>query len=78
MPAFELLKPKETRLFSFRAGDAIRERVGGEMASLMAAELSWTDVFVIWETSASGSLLVSEPHETHKKTNRTAERSHHE
>jgi len=41
------------------------------MDSLIAAELSWTDVFVIWETSASGSLLVSEPHETHKKTNRT-------
>jgi hypothetical protein len=54
-------------LFSFRAGDSIRERVGGTITSLMVAGLAWKDVFVILGTSATVSLLVSEPHEAHKK-----------
>jgi hypothetical protein len=65
VPAFELLKPKETRLFSPRAGDSIRERLGGEITSLMAD-------FVILEALESDSLLVSEPHEAHKKEIRIA------
>ena len=68
-----LLNPKETRLFSLRAGDSIRERVGGTIPSLEDTVPTWMAAFVIWETSDSGSLLVSEPHETHKKTNRTVE-----
>ena len=60
-------------MFSFRTGDSIRERVGGEMTSLVAAELSWTDVFVISVSPVTDFLLVSEPHETHKKTIRIAE-----
>ena len=56
------------------AGESIRERVGGEMDSLIATELSWTDVFVISVSSVTVSLLVSEAHEAHKKTIRIAEK----
>ena len=56
-----------------RAGESIWERVGGEMASLIAAELSWTDVFVISVVPVTDSLLVSELHDAHKKTIRITE-----
>jgi hypothetical protein len=55
------LNPKETRLFSFRAGDSIRERVGGSITSLIVVEVSWMDDFVILWALESDSLLVSEP-----------------
>ena len=44
------------------------------MTSLMVAGLAWKDVFVILGTSATVSLLVSEPHEVHKKAIRIAEK----
>jgi len=61
-------------LFSFRAGDSIRERVGGTITSLMVVGFAWKDVLVIWGASVADSLLVSEPHETHKKAIRIAEK----
>ena len=68
-----LLNPKETRLFSFKAGESIRERVGGTITSLIVAGVSWMDAFVILGALESDSLLVSEPHDVHKKTIRIAE-----
>ena len=59
-------------MFSFRAGDSIRERVGGTITSLIVAGVSWMDVFVIWGTSVTVSLFVSEQHEAHKKAIRVA------
>ncbi|MBT3508753.1 MAG: hypothetical protein HN472_04315 [Nitrospina sp.] len=53
-------------MFSFRAGDSIWKRAGGETDSLVTAELSWEDVFVISVSPVTDSLLVSELHETHK------------
>ena len=43
------------------------------MAFLIAAELSWTDVFVISVFPVTDSLLVSELHDAHKKTIRITE-----
>ena len=60
-------------MFSFKAGDSIRERVGGTIISLMVVGFPWMDVFVIMGALERGSLLVSEPHETHKKAIRIAE-----
>ena len=60
-------------MFSLRVGDSIREMVGGTITSLIVVGVSWMDVFVILGALESDSLLVSEPHETHKKTIRIAE-----
>ena len=60
-------------MFSLRAGDSIRERVGGTITSLMVVGVSWMDDFVIWGDSVAVSLLVSELHERHEQTTRTAE-----
>ena len=49
------------------------EREGGEMTSLIVVGVSWMDDFVILGALEIDSLLVSEPHETHKKTIRIAE-----
>ena len=54
------------------AGDSIRERLGGTLTSLMDVGVSWMEDFVNSETSATVSLLLSEPHETNKKTIGTA------
>tara|TARA_B110000263_G_C14961723_1_gene352906 strand:+ start:330 stop:581 length:252 start_codon:yes stop_codon:yes gene_type:complete len=70
-----LLNPKEMRLFSLRAGDSIRERVGGTITSLIVIGVSWMDVFVILGVLEIDSLLVSEPHEAHKKAIRIAART---
>ena len=54
-------------MFSFSVGDSIRERVGGTITSLMVVGVSWMDTFVILGDLENDSLLVSEPHEAHKK-----------
>ena len=59
-------------MFPFRAGESIWERVGGEMDSLIAAELCWVEDFVNLETSATVSLFDSELQEANEKTIRTA------
>ena len=55
-----------------RTGDSIRERVGGTITSLMVVGVSWMDDFVIFGALEIDSLLVSEPHEAHKKAIRIA------
>ena len=47
-------------MFSLRAGDSIRERVGGAITSLMDVVTTWMDAFVILWALESDSLLVSE------------------
>ena len=49
------------------------EREGCEMTSLIVVGVSWMDTFVILVALEIDSLLVSEPHETHKKAIRIAE-----
>ena len=55
-------------MFSLRAGDSIRERVGGTITSLMVVGGSWMDVFVILEDLEIDSLLVSELQDKLEKT----------
>ena len=77
--SFELLNPNETRLFSFNFGVWIRERVGGEMNSLMDTGFTIIDAFrfsvtlATLVTSPISSWLVSDPHELHIKTIRAAD-----
>ena len=60
-------------MFSLRTGDSIRERVGGSITSLLIVGVSWMEAFVILGAFEIDSLLVSEPHDAHKKTIRIAE-----
>jgi len=68
LPGLELLNPSGMRLFSFKAGDSIRERVGGTITSLIVVGVSWMAAFVILEDLESDSLLVSELQDKLEKT----------
>ena len=62
------------RLFSLRDGDWISDRVGRELASLVATELIWEDSFLFLDAFEIDLMLVSELHDALKKVNRIAER----
>ena len=55
-------------MFSFRAGESVREREGGTITSLVDAGFVWMDVFVILEDLEIDSLLVSELQDKLEKT----------
>ena len=55
-------------MFSFRAGDSIRARVGGTITSLIVVKVSWMDAFVILGTLEIDSLLESELQDKLEKT----------
>ena len=55
-------------MFSFRDGDSIRERVGGEMTSLMDVVTTWMAAFAILDDLEIDSLLVSELQDKLEKT----------
>ena len=54
-------------MFSLRAGDSIRERLGG-MTSLTVVWFTWMAAFVILEDLEIDSLLVSELQDMQEKT----------
>ena len=55
-------------MFSLRAGDSIRERVGGSITSLIVVGGSWMEAFVILGALEIDSLLVSELQDKLEKT----------
>ena len=62
------------RLFSLRGRNWISDKVGGELASLIATELIWEVSFVFLDVFEIDLMLFSELHDTLKKVNRIAER----